>query len=84
MKLYCVEILNNNQIVDVQHMFSNNSKGIHKRMDSFLEECKKYNLQDEYNGYKFHEVNLVDGVNINEIFKKYEVVSNKIIKRKEN
>ncbi|HDK7194941.1 TPA: hypothetical protein PTV74_003249 [Clostridium botulinum] len=85
MKLYFVEILNNNEVVNVQHMFANEGKEIHKRMDNFLEECKKYNLLDEYNGYKFHEVNLIDGVNINEIFKNYEVVNNnKIIKRREN
>lgn len=84
MKLYCVKILNNDEIVDVLHMIGNNHKGIQKRIDNFLEDCKKFNLQDEYNGYRFQEVNLVDGIRIDEIFSNYEVVDNKTIKRKED
>lgn len=81
MKLYCVEILNNNKTVDVQHMFANESKEIHQRMNSFLEECKNYGIQDEYNGCKFHEVNLVDGVNIGKMFNNYKITDdNKLIK----
>ena len=73
MKLYCVKILNNNKIVDIQHMLGNNDKDIHKRMDNFLKECKIFKLQDEYNGYNFYEVSKVDEINIGQIFSHYEI-----------
>jgi hypothetical protein len=64
MKLYCVEFTNNNDtIIDVQHILANNNKEVHKRLDDFIEECKKYKLED-YHSYRFFEVNMVDGFRV--------------------
>lgn len=67
----------NENIIDVIHMFANDNKQIHERLDNFLDRCKEYKLE-EYCSYNFFEVNFVDGLHLDLLFNKYHIEGNKI------
>lgn len=63
-KLYCVNYTNeNNEIIDVDHILADDDRGVHKRLDYFLDQCKQYGVED-YKGYSFSEINTVDNKKI--------------------
>lgn len=77
MKLYCVKFKDSNhQIIDVQHIFANDNKEAHSRLDYFLEMCKENHIKDYYS-YAFFEVQTVDGLNLNIWFDNYKIQDNK-------
>lgn len=79
MKLYCVKFKDvDYNIIDVTHIFANDNKEVHTRLNGFLEVCKKYNLH-EYHSYAFFEVQVVDGIDISKRFDKYKIDGNRIV-----
>lgn len=71
MKLYCVKLQRDDEILDVNHMVASSNKEVHDRLDKTIEQCVKFGL--EYNAYSFFEVNMVDNVNLSEIMNKIEI-----------
>ena len=62
MKLYCVKILSDTTIIDIQHIIAVDNKEVHERMDRFLEEYKEYKIEGD--GYSFSEIHEVEEFNI--------------------
>lgn len=79
MKLYCVKFKNVDfDIIDVMHIFANNNTEVHKRLDEFLEQCKKHGL-DSYYCYAFYEVQVVDGIDVSRGFERFKIDGNRIV-----
>ena len=66
MKLYVVNMKISDVIKDVITIVESDDKSVHRRVDSFMADCKNCGLEEyAYDGYSFTEVNNIDGYNIN-------------------